>query len=217
MGIDPHDQELKIANNWDGNWASARMTLNANGTLSILGPNGRPNVSLGYRGNNGGDVDRGMITVNNADGDGLAGFYIDDAGQDENGAVVERGIVFGTVKNFRMDHPTQPDKEIWYASLEGPEAGAYARGTARLIDGRVRVELPDHFQHVVSKKGLTVVLTPGSSESKGLAAIDKTPSGFEVVELMYGTGNYEFDWEIKGVRLGFENYSVIRQKDDMSQ
>lgn len=29
---------------------------------------------------------------------------------------------------------------------------------------------------------------------------------------MNGTGSYEFDWEVKAVRKGYENYEVIRDK-----
>ena len=31
-----------------------------------------------------------------------------------------------------------------------------------------------------------------------------------VEELLGGTGNYSFDWEVKAVRQGHENYEVIR-------
>ena len=45
--------------------------------------------------------------------------------------------------------------------------------------------------------------------------IEKTKEGFKVKELYGGTGNYSFDWEVKGVRKGFEDYQVIREKKDM--
>ncbi|NJL74263.1 MAG: hypothetical protein HC892_03680 [Saprospiraceae bacterium] len=31
-------------------------------------------------------------------------------------------------------------------------------------------------------------------------------------ELMKGTGNYAFDWEVKGVRKGYEDYKVIQDR-----
>ena len=130
-----------------------------------------------------------------------AGMYVDASGN---------GLVFGDTKNFRMEHPEDPEKEIWYACIEGPEAAAYARGTATLVNGHARVELPEHFPLVAAEQGLTVTVTPLSADSKGMAVVEKTPAGFRVRELMSGRGTYEFDWEIKGVRRGYEDYQVIR-------
>ena len=61
---------------------------------------------------------------------------------------------------------------------------------------------------------MTVMLTPLSADSKGLAVINKHKAGFEVKELLGGTGNYEFDWEVKCVRKGAEDYRVIRDKSE---
>ncbi|RMG68243.1 MAG: hypothetical protein D6722_12035 [Bacteroidetes bacterium] len=113
-----------------------------------------------------------------------------------------------------MEHPTQAGKEIWYASLEGPEAGAYARDTAQLVDGEATVALPEYFALVAAEAGLTVILTPLSGSPKGLAVTQKGTDRFTVVELMEGTGTYEFDWEIKAVRQGFEDYRVIRNASE---
>lgn len=133
------------------------------------------------------------------------------AGIRMNGGI---GEVFGDSKNFRMDHPEDPNKEIWYASLEGPEAAAYVRGTGTLNDGLGEVTFPEHFQLLANAESMTVMLTPLSGQSKGLAVIEKTAEGFKVVELLEGEGNYSFDWEVKCVRQGFENFSIIRDKQE---
>lgn len=133
------------------------------------------------------------------------------AGIRMNGGI---GEVFGDSKNFRMDHPEDPRKEIWYASLEGPEAAAYVRGTGTLIDGEGEVTFPDHFQLVANAESMTVMLTPLSGQSKGLAVVEKTSTGFKVVELLEGEGDYSFDWEVKCVRQGFEDFSIIRDKQE---
>ncbi|MEL6842946.1 MAG: hypothetical protein AAFP02_07005, partial [Bacteroidota bacterium] len=141
------------------------------------------------------------------------------AGNQQAGVFVNgsaQGIVFADQKNFRIPHPEQADKEIWYCSLEGPEAAAYARGTGQLVNGQATINFPDHFRLVANPTTLTVVLTPLSGQSKGLAVITKTANGFEVEELFAGQGNYEFDWEVKGVRKGHENYRVIRDASEMS-
>ncbi|MEM7368329.1 MAG: hypothetical protein AAF587_06975 [Bacteroidota bacterium] len=151
-----------------------------------------------------GCIDCGYISVYDANSQ-EAGMYVNSSGQ---------GIVFGDVKNFRMEHPTLPGKEIWYASLEGPEAGAYDRGTAQLINGKAEIFFSEHFEMVAASEGMTVVLTPLSGSSKGLAVINKSGSGFEVVELFDGKGTYGFDWEVKAIRKGYEDYRVIRDASE---
>ncbi len=48
---------------------------------------------------------------------------------------------------------------------------------------------------------MTVMLTLLSAESREIAVIPKTATGFKVRELLQGRVNYEFEWEIKCVRL----------------
>lgn len=153
----------------------------------------------------GSDTDHGYISVNDFNGFPQAGAYVDAGGQ---------GIVWGDTKNFRMQHPEQAGKEIWYASIEGPEAAAYVRGTATLINGKVSVEFPEHFQLVANAATMTVMMTPLSPESKGLCVVEKTQNGFTVQELWKGEGNYDFDWEVKCIRKGYENYRVIRDETE---
>ncbi len=121
-----------------------------------------------------------------------------------------QGFLFADVKNFRMEHPLHPDKEIWYASIEGPEAAVYLRGTSSLKDGKTEISFPEHFSSIVSEGSITVILTPLSGESKGLAVINKSAQQFKVIELFDGKGNYEFDWEVKAVRKGFEDFQPVR-------
>jgi hypothetical protein len=59
---------------------------------------------------------------------------------------------------------------------------------------------------------MTVILTPLSAESKGLAVIEKNVMGIQVKELHQSKGTYLFDWEIKGVRKGYEDFVVVRDK-----
>ncbi len=148
----------------------------------------------------------GGIAIYDANQNAQAGLAIDTNGD---------GLIFADVKNFRMDHPENEEEEIWYASLEGPEAGAYERGPAPLVNGEAFVPFSDHYTLVIAEEGMTVMLSPLSAESLGLAVIEKTTEGFKVKELYGGTGNYSFDWEVKGVRKGFEDYQVIREKKDM--
>lgn len=180
----------------------AYMEISSNiGRIITRGPNNARNTALTWLN---GCNDCGYISVYDANSQ-EAGMYVNTSGQ---------GVVFGDIKNFRMEHPTMPGKEIWYASLEGPEAAAYERGTAQLVNGKAVISLSDHFAIVAASEGMTVVLTPLSGASKGLAVLNKSETGFEVVELFDGKGNYAFDWEIKAVRKGFEDYRVIRDESE---
>jgi len=168
------------------------------GKIHTLGPNGSCNTALatvaGYPNN-------GFILVCDSADTLEAGIYVDAAGN---------GVVFADIKYFRTANPDQPGTEIWYASLEGPEAAAYVRGSARLMDGRAQVSLPEHFEAIASEDGMTVQLTPLSAESMGLAVIEKTPGWIVVRELARGKGNYEFDYNVTAVRKGYEDYEVVR-------
>lgn len=174
------------------------VTSGGQGYINIKGPNDQYNIRLvalsGY-------TNHGYVAVCDGAGNSQAGMYVDSAGH---------GIVFGDTKSFRMQHPDDPELEIWYACPEGPEAAAYTRGTAKLAGGRAFVPFPDHFRAVASQSGMTVQLTPRSAESLGLAVVKQGNDGFEVHELMKGTGTYEFDYMVMAVRRGKENYRVIR-------
>jgi hypothetical protein len=101
---------------------------------------------------------------------------------------------------FAADHPHDPALSIHNSVLEWPEVGLYCRGTAQLLEGRASVGIPEHFAHVASEDGLTVQLTPRSAASKGLAATDLTPTALEITELWGGTGTYDVDWTVQGIR-----------------
>lgn len=126
--------------------------------------------------------------------------------------VADQSSLFATVKNFRETNPRNPETDIVYACVEGPEAAAYLRGTAQLLDGYARIELPEHFSDVAVSEGMTVQVTPRSAGSRGMAVVERTNEHIVVRELMNGQGTYEFDWEVKAVRQGFQDYEVIRPK-----
>jgi len=189
--------------NIDGDYLSQLIALaSGSGWLGIYGENGDYNCKFS---NLSGHPNYGYGSVCDDNGGTKAGMYVDASGL---------GVLFGDTKNFRMDYPGRDGKEIWYACIEGPEAAAYLRGTASLVNGKLDIDFPDHFKHVISSKSITVMLTPLSAQSKGLAVVEKSTNGFRVVELFEGNGNYDFDWEVKAVRSGYENYRVVRDKSE---
>lgn len=172
------------------------------GLINAYGENGNLNFRVvnlnGYPNN-------GYISVHDASGVEQAGIFVNASGQ---------GVVFGDVKNFRIPYPGDPEKEIWYASVEGPEAAAYVRGTGTISNGSGQVVFPDHFSKIVNPSTLTIIITPLSASSKGMAVVEKTTNGFKVQELLEGKGSYQFDWEAKAVRQGHENYQPVRSNNE---
>jgi hypothetical protein len=79
-----------------------------------------------------------------------------------------------------------------------------------MVNGLSEITFSEDFQVVANPTTMTVILTPLDAESKGIAVVEKNATGFKVKELMHGTGNYEFDWEVKCVRKGYEDYRVVR-------
>lgn len=172
---------------------------NLAGGLITFGPSSQ-NTYLSHLS---GTPDHGYFGVQDGSDVLKAGLFVDAAGM---------GTVFADVKNFVAPHPTDEDLEIVYASLEGPEAAVYARGTSRLINGQAEVMLPDHFQAVGALREMTVQITPHDVNTYGIAVTRKYNTGFQVRELKNGIGNFTFDWEAKTIRKAFENYEVIRAK-----
>lgn len=176
------------------------------GRVILEGPNGSDNV---YMGNYSSSIpDHGAVSVRDASGTSQAGIYVNSSGQ---------GVVWGDTKSFRVPNPNQPGTDIWYASLEGPEAAAYVRGTASLQNGRAEIVLPDHFQAVAIAARMTVQVTPLSAASTGLAVTTKSVSKIVVEELFSGTGSYDFDYTVTAVRQGYEDYQVVRPNIESRQ
>ncbi|MEK6478371.1 hypothetical protein WJR50_12585 [Catalinimonas sp. 4WD22] len=151
-------------------------------------------------------VNRGGVYVFNGTSNDVpprAGMEVNSLGQ---------GRIFADVKSFVEDHPLDPSKEIVYACVEGPEAAMYMRGTTKLVNGKATINLPEHYRVLAVESSMTVLLTPLSASSNGLAVTTKDLKGIIVQELMNGSGSYEFDWEVKCVRKNFEDYQVVREK-----
>jgi hypothetical protein len=125
------------------------------------------------------------------------------------GLTVEGDLKVTGTKFFVHAHPTDPTLVIAYASLEGPEAGTYIRGTAQLSGGVAVIELPEYFALVTSEEGLTAQVTP-LEECNGLYVAEKSPQRIVVKELMGGKSNARFDYLVQGVRKGYEDFVPVR-------
>ena len=171
------------------------------GAAYTYGPNREKNVDLGDSLDN---ARRGRISVRDKKGIIQAEFTYK---HDGTGIVKAEGFTSLT------DHPTRSRMVINYPVLHGPRPDVFVRGTARLQAGRATVSLPEHFRHLAAREGITVRVTPLAAESKGLAVTAKSNTRIEVRELLKGTGEYDFDWEVKAPRQNAGDHKTVRAPD----
>jgi len=171
------------------------------GYSSLYGPKGNSIVTLSSVG---GKPNHGLVSVHDEAKNSKAYMYVDPQGN---------GIVGANLMNADLykSYIYLKDSNLYVSNtaLQGAEAASYIRGTAQLVNGKVEVVLPDYFAKTVSGNKITVMLTPLSADSKGIAVLNKTSGGFVAQELFGGSGNYEFDYEVKGIKKGYENAPVI--------
>jgi hypothetical protein len=114
-----------------------------------------------------------------------------------NPAVNITGHLTASSKSFNIPHPIYDDKRLIYGCLEGPEYGAYNRGTVELdvIPDRIPVELPDYWFKLVGND-YTVTLTPYGPYN--LWIDEKCEDGFFVSTS--ASDHVKFDWIVTGGR-----------------
>jgi hypothetical protein len=114
--------------------------------------------------------------------------------------------------SFVQNHPTDSSKVIVYAAPEGDEVAVYTRGSGRLVNGEAHVKLGETFALVTNPDiGLTATATP-RGEPVALAVSEVSPG--ELVVRGPAGSRAEFDYMVWGLRIGFEEQSVIRPKKD---
>ena len=184
------------------------------GSLALVEIVNRQSAWVDVRGRNG---NRNLLLANSLNfNEGVLAVYDEDGAQRGAFGVFDGvGTLQTDVKHFVVPHPGDPSMDIVYASIEGPEAAMYVRGTGRLVNGRATIELPQHFTALAASEGITVILTPLSADTYGLAAVSKSTARIEVRELKNGVGAFDFDWEVKAVRQAHQDYQVVRPWTEM--
>ncbi len=116
-------------------------------------------------------------------------------------------------KLFVQNHPERKDRIIAYAALEGDEVGTYTRGTARMMEGEAVVALGETFKWVTDPDiGLTAHLTP-RGDCNGVYVASLSTTEMTVREIGGGTSDASFDYLVIGLRVGFEEQSVVQEKE----
>jgi hypothetical protein len=145
---------------------------------------------------------------------GNAGGYFYDSDNLTTGYVAYgTSTTFGNgAKNFVQNHPYDADAVIVYAAPEGDEVATYTRGTARLVEGEATVPLGETFKWVTNPDvGLTTYVTP-VGEWSDLYVAERTTDQI-VVRSAGGAQDTVFDYMVYGLRIGFEESSVVREKE----
>ena len=108
-------------------------------------------------------------------------------------------IVYNTNKTFVINHPTDDDRYLVHACLEGPEAGVYYRGEGKIENNEsVDVHLPHYVSSLATD--LTVQITPifdGKIKTFNVGRVKDNK--FTV----YGE-NGEFYWTVYGKRQSID-------------
>jgi hypothetical protein len=127
------------------------------------------------------------------------------------GATVTGNLTVTGTKNFAQVDPADPKKAIYYVALEGPEAGTYFRGSAKMVNGVAEIELPGYFSRITECERLTVQLTPTGKWGQMYVAF-KSPEKL-VIKSVDGTDDLGFDYLVQGVRKGYLDYQVERKNE----
>jgi hypothetical protein len=110
-----------------------------------------------------------------------------------SGSASVSGHFSAATKSFIIPHPTNPDKKLQYACLEGPENGVYIRGKT---DEPI-IPLPDYWSELVDADSITVTVTPiGKPQQLYVVSQDSTSVEIGNVDGLY---NYTIFGERKDV------------------
>ena len=112
--------------------------------------------------------------------------------------------IVGGTKNFVSPHPKDPALEIRYSCVEAPTVDVYVRGTATLVNGYARVELPDHFRYTAREGTYMTTLTP-VGRPMTLSVQEEGPEGIVV----RGAGNGRFHYVVYAERAEIEGYEAV--------
>jgi len=107
--------------------------------------------------------------------------------------IITHEITYNTNKSFVIPHPTNNNKYLVHACLEGPEAGVYYRGKGTITNNtNVTIKLPDYLQYIGSNYSINI--------TRIFSGV-KTNEQYEISEIenneftVYGT-NGSFYWVV---------------------
>lgn len=131
--------------------------------------------------------------------------------QQSDTTMIVSGQIKAITKSFKIDHPLDPkNKYLEHGSLEGPEHGAYQRGTADGY-GTVTVKLPDYWEALVDEK-YTIHIT--SRCNHNLYIYSQSQNSFQIRRIgssFFGKPYILFDYFVIGQRTDVK-LDVVQNK-----
>jgi len=116
--------------------------------------------------------------------------------------------------SFVQNHPDDPNEVVIYHAPESSEVNVYTRGSAKLDDGVARVDLDPTFAWTANPDiGLTAQLTPRDEPVP--LAVEEVSSSELVVRGPKGS-DAAFDYQVTGLRIGFEEMPAVSPKKEES-
>ena len=175
-------------------------TLSAGSGITISFSTGSISVAATNSGTVGGSGTTGTIPLFNSSSN------LTDSLITQSGTMVQvSGNFKALTKSFKIPHPLDPiNKILEHGSLEGPEHGAYQRGTAE-GNGDVKVTLPDYWPALV-EPDYNIILT--SRGNYNLYIKEQNDSYFIVSKINNAQNNIDlatkFDYLCLGERKDFK-------------
>ena len=208
--------QLNVTNTALGGSQIAMRGFNNRGTIT-----GNPGYSIGVE---------GLANSQNQDGIGVRGISYSNAtisvggyfeGYNYAGTSYAYAYVGGRTAgaNYKIYGtgtvneiiPTPNHGRVTLTCPESPEYWYMDYGTIKLVNGRAHVTLDPILKDIIvvdAGNPLKVICQPGFENCKGVAVINKTESGFDIVELSGGTGNGDIDYQI--IAKPKTNYGIGR-------
>ena len=85
--------------------------------------------------------------------------------------VIYTEVLMARTKNFIIDHPSEENKKLVYACLEGPENAVYIRGR---VTNKTSIAFPPYWKDLVDWTTVSVSLTPiGAHQNVIVKRIDE--------------------------------------------
>ena len=175
-------------------------TLTAGSGITISFSTGSISVAATNSGTVGGSGTTGTIPLFNSSSN------LTDSLITQTGTMIQvSGNFKALTKSFKIPHPLDPTNKILeHGSLEGPEHGAYQRGTAQ-GNGDVKVILPDYWSALV-EPDYNIILT--SRGNYNLYIKEQNDSYFIVSKINSSQNNIDlatkFDYLCLGERKDFK-------------
>lgn len=120
-------------------------------------------------------------------------------------------IAVNGTKNFVQAVETPSgEKTVRYTSVEAGRVRTEHSDIVEMEDGRIEIDLPEHFKLVTSdEKPVTVQVTPYAKEEVKPQVVERSTDHIVVEDFSDGRDEYTFAYTVKGIREGHEDPEII--------